>query len=72
MLQINLSYSYTTEYKQVDVLGVDFRNSFSPKNHFNTDFFPAYYQVYAHKYPFQADLSILDLLFNEGPKVCST
>lgn len=25
-----------------------------------------YYQVYRHKYPFQENLSILDLLFNEG------
>lgn len=68
LLQIELSYSFTSDYKKTVESGADYRNVFSPKNHFNKDIFPTYYQVYAHKYPFQADLSILDLLFNEGPQ----
>jgi len=68
LLKIDLPYSFTTEYKQSSELVTDYRNVFSPKNPFRKDHFPEYYQVYAHKYPFQADLSILDLLFNEGPQ----
>ena len=32
---------------------------------------PEYFQVFNHKYPFQSNLSILDLLFNEGPATLS-
>ena len=30
--------------------------------------FPKYYQVFSTKFPFAADLSVLDLVFNEGPE----
>lgn len=29
---------------------------------------PVYFQTFSHKYPFESDLSILDLLFNVGPR----
>jgi hypothetical protein len=68
LLKIDLSYTFTTQYAQSSALAADYRNTFSPKIPFQKNVFPQYYQVYAHKYPFQADLSILDLLFNEGPQ----
>lgn len=33
---------------------------------------PSYYQVFAHKHGFIADLSIIDLLFNMGPEAILT
>lgn len=68
LLKMDLAYSFTTEYKQSSEFVTDYRNVFSPKNPFKKESFPEYYQVYADKYPFQPDLSILDLLFNEGPQ----
>jgi hypothetical protein len=46
----------------------DFRDAIRPKHPLpDTDFQPRrYYQVYEQKYGFLPNLSILDLLFNEG------
>ena len=46
----------------------DLREAFSPKTIPNPELFPEYYQVFSAKYPFAPDLSILDLIFNEGPQ----
>ena len=45
---------------------LDLRNSFSPKKK-SVLSFPAYIQVFEEKHEFLPNLSILDLLFNEGP-----
>jgi hypothetical protein len=54
----------------------DFRNSIHPKKRMqkaDTHFQPAnYIQVFMEKHGFQANLSILDLLMNEGPLSTST
>lgn len=68
LLKVDLTYTFTTRYAQSSEFVADYRNVFSPKSFFSKEVFPEYYQVYAHKYPFQAGLSILDLLFNEGPQ----
>jgi hypothetical protein len=51
-------------------MGADFRNSFQAKNP-NIDkellFEKKYYQVFAEKFTFKPNLSIIDLLFNVGP-----
>ena len=52
-------YAHETEH--------DFREAFNPKNPLDATSFPSYYQVFGTKFPFAPDLSILDLLFNEGP-----
>ena len=49
----------------------DFRDVIHPKRQ-NTiladmDLEKPYFQVFSRKYGFQSDLSIMDLLFNEGP-----
>lgn len=48
----------------------DFRDAIRPKHPASDkDFNPRpYYQVYAAKHGFQPNLSVLDLLFNEGPE----
>ena len=57
---------YTTDY--VREAENDLREAFSPKKSIGNVSFPEYYQVFGTKFPFAADLSILDLVFNEGPK----
>ena len=50
---------------------LDLRELISPKRPWQDDtkFTPhPYYQVFSHKHGFQADLSIVDLLFNMGPE----
>lgn len=45
----------------------DLRFKFSPKKE-EVIQFPHYYQVFEEKFGFNANLSIIDLLFNEGPE----
>lgn len=67
--------SYTQSYEQHPASGVDdFRALLSPKAQVYMEQvqkkyaqYP-YYQVFAHKFGFVPDLSILDLIFNMGPE----
>ncbi len=63
---INFSEEYNPEYDFSD-----FRNSIHPKKKFQTENFNAlkYTQVFFDKFDFLPNLSILDLLFNEGPNL---
>lgn len=64
-LQLEISTSKTTEY-QLDILGTqDYRKLVDVKKEPNHNFKP-YTQVFDDKYGFLSNLSILDLLFNEG------
>jgi len=61
---INLSINFQKDPKEL----TDLRNSIHPKKTFRSpDTFEPYTQVFNSKYPFVPDLSIIDLLFNEGP-----
>lgn len=69
---IEKEIQFTTEFQlEEQTIFVDFRNSINPKKRLrkaDTDFQPAtYHQVFSEKYGFISNLSILDLLFNEGP-----
>jgi succinate dehydrogenase flavin-adding protein (antitoxin of CptAB toxin-antitoxin module) len=65
MLKANKEIVHTTDYvKEIDN---DLREAFSPKNQPDSNAFPKYYQVFSTKFPFTPDLSVLDLIFNEGP-----
>jgi hypothetical protein len=69
LLDISPVVSYSTEYvfsPQPDVL--DLREAIHPKKTPLTRNFRPYYQVFEAKYGFQANLSIIDLLFNMGPE----
>ena len=60
----------TEDYsREVDM--VDLREAIHPKRPNtilkNLELEKPYFQVFSRKYGFQSDLSIMDLLFNEGP-----
>lgn len=59
------TYTKTSEFT-MEVSGKDYRELIKAKKEIIPDY-PAYYQVFANRYGFTPNLSILDLLFNEGP-----
>lgn len=65
LLKVNKEIVHTTDY--IKTVDNDYREAFSPKTLPDSSLFPNYYQVFSAKFPFEPDLSILDLLFNEGP-----
>lgn len=73
LLDVRPKISCTDEYVRTDETGAntdvaDFREAIRPKHPASdSEFIPKpYYQVYGRKIGFQPNLSILDLLFNEG------
>ena len=71
ILEIPASLNFTEEFGKVPENCLNLREQISPKTHkINEDpnFSPQEYtQVFAEKFGFVPGLSILDLLFNEGP-----
>jgi hypothetical protein len=63
---IKAGVKFTKEYKNSD-RSKDLRTLINPKNKIPTVNTTQYYQVYAERHGFIPNLSILDLLFNEGP-----
>jgi hypothetical protein len=63
-LKVDLQYtqSYESSYSQLN----DFRNSISPKKEPGFEQ-KQYFQVFEERQGFQKNLSIVDLLFNQGP-----
>ena len=73
LLDIRPKISVTEEYIQREEMGAeykikDFRDAIRPKKPLPDPEFESkrYYQVYEQKHGFQPNMSILDLLFNEG------
>ena len=73
LLDIRPRISVTEEYIQREEMGAeheikDFRDAIRPKKPLPDPEFESkrYYQVYGQKHGFQPNMSILDLLFNEG------
>ncbi|MCR5658779.1 MAG: WbqC family protein [Bacteroidales bacterium] len=66
MLKVKKEIVHTTDY--VREAKNDLREAFSPKRQADAMLFPKYYQVFSEKFPFAPDLSVLDLVFNEGPE----
>lgn len=62
-VQVNLSDNY------IDCLSndIDLRQHITPKVVPN-EFFKPYLQIFAEKFEFEPNLSIIDLLFNQGPR----
>ena len=74
---IKKRFSLSTEYvnpQKTEADTLDLRSVIHPKVSANNNPFykeKAYYQVFTNKYGFTPNLSILDLLFNEGPNSVS-
>lgn len=64
-LRLDLEISTTETYEIIDAEH-DFRNQFSAKKPAQYNL-PEYIQVFDDKFGFTSDLSIIDLLFSEGP-----
>ncbi len=66
-LKLDISYCYTNEFEKVHNGKIDYRSSIHPKrsgeNHVNT-----YFQVFEERNGFIPNLSVVDLLFNQGPQ----
>lgn len=63
-LALPLNYSKTEEYLKTPIQSTDFRHLVNGKK--DDSKFDSYVQVFDDKYGFISNLSILDLLFNEG------
>jgi hypothetical protein len=66
-IKLPISYDFTTEYEKGYVDMADLRQSLNWKNQSNYQSKP-YFQVFEDKYGYQNNLSIVDLLFNQGPQ----
>ncbi len=64
MLQINLEYDFTNSYQENYSSISDYRINSENFNEIKID---KYTQVFQSKYGFINNLSVLDLIFNEGP-----
>ncbi len=67
LLHIQCDCSFTNDFTKPDTQSDDFRYSISPKIRPLIDT-PRYTQVFEDKFDFAPNLSILDLLCNEGPE----
>ena len=63
-LQLNFDYLETSEYYKKPIDKTDYRNLINGKKDISS--FETYTQVFDDKHGFLNNLSILDLLFNEG------
>lgn len=67
IMKVEKTYELTTSYRQEYTDRIDLRQSISPKTT-SALTFQSYLQVFTEKFPFEPNLSILDLLFNKGPE----
>ena len=71
VLGLNQSIRLTETFEKNSLHCFDARDLIHPKTGNNLFIAQPYYQVFSDRFGFQADLSILDLLFNEGPQAAS-
>jgi hypothetical protein len=66
-LKINIDYSYTDIYELTYSKLDDYRESIHPKNDSDISL-KSYFQVFQERNGFLPNLSIIDLVFNQGPQ----
>jgi hypothetical protein len=66
-LKMRIVYNYTESYEAEYHSPFDFRNTINPKKESDFDQKP-YFQVFEDRMGFLKNLSIIDLLFNQGPQ----
>ena len=66
VLKINKEIVYTEDFEPI-ASPDDYRVALSKWSPEDTSF-PKYYQVFADRQPFVSNLSVIDLIFNEGPE----
>ena len=66
-LKMPLALTFTESYEEQYPLIADFRNTFNPKKESQFEQRP-YFQVFEERKGFIKNLSIVDLLFNQGPQ----
>jgi len=66
-MKISRSIAFTESYT-ADIKPTDFRSIIHPKKPSVLEQPKPYYQVFAEKHGFLPDLSVVDLLFNQGPQ----
>lgn len=67
-LKLNKSFGVTSEYFNDIGPEMDFRSAMNPKKQEGIVNNKSYYQVFEDKHQFLPNLSIVDLLFNQGPQ----
>ncbi|HMR17857.1 MAG TPA: WbqC family protein [Sphingobacterium sp.] len=68
ILKINVPVSFTDRYEKQYTDTTDYRDSIHPKKASVYENPKPYYQVFEDRHGFIADLSIIDLIFNQGPQ----
>jgi hypothetical protein len=66
LLKVPQKVHLSSHYIEDNIL-IDYRNNYGKHYRSNSNLTKKYHQPFEEKYGFQHDLSILDLLFNEGP-----
>jgi len=67
LFDIEKQYTLTSQYTAIyDKQTKDFRQNFTPKQHFTDYTLPPYRQVFSDRFSFIPNMSCIDLLFNEG------
>lgn len=67
LLKVDVTLNFSESYVVCGDEGLDMRNQINPKIKPEATFKP-YLQVFADKFPFEANLSVVDVLFNQGPR----
>ncbi len=71
ILKLDIPLRTTAVYSKTERQFTDMRQAFSPKHKVEKNHFPPYYQVFSDRHGYHPNLSILDLLFCEGPAAVS-